>query len=223
MLLVVVNREITFCHGFNKCRLFLIWMKTKIGGRAITKKLNIIPFLRSERRVFSYHKQFEQQFKVHNKHRATSDDDLLSTTDHDGELGSTDDLSATSSLRSQRLLHRQLSSDDPIMVWNPPLQPIGNISFNSALRSFYWTSNIVESNADITVVVKRHRSRRVEFSRLVFVNCMENTSLSSFKACKFVCIMLNRKSARVLFNWFLMVLSNYTVLWTVNVLYRKNI
>lgn len=48
--------------------------------------------------------------------RATSDDDLLSTTDHDGELGSTDDLSATSSLRSQRLLHRQLSSDDPIMV-----------------------------------------------------------------------------------------------------------
>ncbi|CAB3244549.1 unnamed protein product [Arctia plantaginis] len=48
--------------------------------------------------------------------RATSDDDLLSTTDHDGELGSTDDLSAASSLRSQRLLHRQLSSDDPIMV-----------------------------------------------------------------------------------------------------------
>lgn len=48
--------------------------------------------------------------------RATSDDDLLSTTDHDGEFGSTDDLSAGSSLRSQRLLHRQLSSDDPIMV-----------------------------------------------------------------------------------------------------------
>ncbi|XP_037292347.1 unconventional myosin-IXa isoform X2 [Manduca sexta] len=49
--------------------------------------------------------------------RATSDDDLLSTTDHDGELGSTDDLSTgASSLRSQRLLHRQLSSDDPIMV-----------------------------------------------------------------------------------------------------------
>ncbi|VVC86801.1 unnamed protein product [Leptidea sinapis] len=55
--------------------------------------------------------------------RATSDDDLLSTdhdllsTDHDGEFGSTDDLSpAASSLRSQRLLHRQLSSDDPIMV-----------------------------------------------------------------------------------------------------------
>ncbi|XP_050676154.1 unconventional myosin-IXAa-like [Leptidea sinapis] len=48
--------------------------------------------------------------------RATSDDDLLST-DHDGEFGSTDDLSsAASSLRSQRLLHRQLSSDDPIMV-----------------------------------------------------------------------------------------------------------
>uniref|UniRef100_A0A2A4JC52 Unconventional myosin-IXa-like n=1 Tax=Heliothis virescens TaxID=7102 RepID=A0A2A4JC52_HELVI len=49
--------------------------------------------------------------------RATSDDDLLSTTDHDGELGSTDDLSTgASSIRSQRLLHRQLSSDDPIMV-----------------------------------------------------------------------------------------------------------
>ncbi|CAH2230158.1 jg12504 [Pararge aegeria aegeria] len=49
--------------------------------------------------------------------RATSDDDLLSTTDHDGEFGSTDDLSTgASSLRSQRLLHRQLSSDDPIMV-----------------------------------------------------------------------------------------------------------
>ncbi|CAH2982204.1 unnamed protein product [Chilo suppressalis] len=49
--------------------------------------------------------------------RATSDDDLLSTTDHDGEFGSTDDLSAgAASLRSQRLLHRQLSSDDPIMV-----------------------------------------------------------------------------------------------------------
>ncbi|XP_034833459.1 unconventional myosin-IXa-like isoform X2 [Maniola hyperantus] len=48
--------------------------------------------------------------------RATSDDDLLSTTDHDGEFGSTDDLSGASSLRSQRLLHRQLSSDDPIMV-----------------------------------------------------------------------------------------------------------
>nr|XP_032514779.1 unconventional myosin-IXAa-like [Danaus plexippus plexippus] len=41
----------------------------------------------------------------------------LSTTDHDGEFGSTDDLSTgASSLRSQRLLHRQLSSDDPIMV-----------------------------------------------------------------------------------------------------------
>ncbi|KAJ2949671.1 hypothetical protein O0L34_g15597 [Tuta absoluta] len=49
--------------------------------------------------------------------RATSDDDLLSTTDHDGEFGSTDDLSAgAASLRSQRLLQRQLSSDDPIMV-----------------------------------------------------------------------------------------------------------
>ncbi|XP_064073012.1 unconventional myosin-IXa-like isoform X3 [Vanessa tameamea] len=49
--------------------------------------------------------------------RATSDDDLLSTTDHDGEFGSTDDVSTgASSLRSQRLLHRQLSSDDPIMV-----------------------------------------------------------------------------------------------------------
>ncbi|XP_052752364.1 unconventional myosin-IXb-like isoform X3 [Galleria mellonella] len=49
--------------------------------------------------------------------RATSDDDLLSTTDHDGEFGSSDDLSAgAASLRSQRLLHRQLSSDDPIMV-----------------------------------------------------------------------------------------------------------
>ncbi|KAM3965597.1 unconventional myosin-IXb [Aphomia sociella] len=49
--------------------------------------------------------------------RATSDDDLLSTTDHDGEYGSSDDLSAgASSIRSQRLLHRQLSSDDPIMV-----------------------------------------------------------------------------------------------------------
>ncbi|KAL0870499.1 hypothetical protein ABMA27_005480 [Loxostege sticticalis] len=49
--------------------------------------------------------------------RATSDDDLLSTTDHDGEFGSTDDLSAAgASLRSQRLLHRQLSTDDPIMV-----------------------------------------------------------------------------------------------------------
>ncbi|XP_053611265.1 unconventional myosin-IXa-like isoform X4 [Plodia interpunctella] len=48
--------------------------------------------------------------------RATSDDDLLSTTDHDGEFGSSDDLSTAASLRSQRLLHRQLSSDDPIMV-----------------------------------------------------------------------------------------------------------
>ncbi|KAH9632838.1 hypothetical protein HF086_005893 [Spodoptera exigua] len=49
--------------------------------------------------------------------RATSDDEMLSTTDHDGELGSTDDLSTgASSMRSQRLLHRQLSSDDPIMV-----------------------------------------------------------------------------------------------------------
>lgn len=52
--------------------------------------------------------------------RATSDDDLLSTTDHDGELGSSDDLSggAPPSTRAQRqhLLHRQLSSDDPIMV-----------------------------------------------------------------------------------------------------------
>ncbi|XP_073960291.1 unconventional myosin-IXb-like [Choristoneura fumiferana] len=50
--------------------------------------------------------------------RATSDDDLLSATDHDGEFGSTDDLSsgAASLARSQRLLHRQLSSDDPIMV-----------------------------------------------------------------------------------------------------------
>ncbi|XP_026326253.1 unconventional myosin-IXa-like isoform X3 [Hyposmocoma kahamanoa] len=49
--------------------------------------------------------------------RATSDDDLLSTTDHDGEFGSQDDLSAgAASLRSQRLLQRQLSSDDPIMV-----------------------------------------------------------------------------------------------------------
>ncbi|XP_028165219.1 unconventional myosin-IXa-like isoform X2 [Ostrinia furnacalis] len=47
--------------------------------------------------------------------RATSDDDLLSTTDHDGEFGSSDDLSA-GALRSQRLLHRQLSTDDPIMV-----------------------------------------------------------------------------------------------------------
>ncbi|CAK1542108.1 unnamed protein product [Leptosia nina] len=50
-------------------------------------------------------------------YRTTSDDDMLSTTDHDGEFGSTDDISTgASSLRSQRLLHRQLSSDDPIMV-----------------------------------------------------------------------------------------------------------
>ncbi|XP_063382914.1 unconventional myosin-IXAa-like [Cydia fagiglandana] len=47
--------------------------------------------------------------------RATSDDDLLSATEQDGEFGSTDDLSGLSA-RSQRLLHRQLSSDDPIMV-----------------------------------------------------------------------------------------------------------
>ncbi|XP_045484211.1 unconventional myosin-IXAa isoform X1 [Pieris rapae] len=50
-------------------------------------------------------------------YRTTSDDDMLSTTEQDGEFGSTDDLSTgASSLRSQRLLHRQLSSDDPIMV-----------------------------------------------------------------------------------------------------------
>ncbi|XP_013169828.1 PREDICTED: unconventional myosin-IXa-like isoform X4 [Papilio xuthus] len=48
--------------------------------------------------------------------RATSDDDLLSTTDHDGEFGSTDDLSTGSASLRSRLLHRQLSSDDPIMV-----------------------------------------------------------------------------------------------------------
>lgn len=47
--------------------------------------------------------------------RATSDDDLLSTTDPDGEFGSNDDLSAAASMRRANL-HRQLSSDDPIMV-----------------------------------------------------------------------------------------------------------
>ncbi|KPJ17469.1 Protein EFR3-like cmp44E [Papilio machaon] len=47
--------------------------------------------------------------------KATSDDDLLSTTDHDGEFGSTDDLSTGSASLRSRLLHRQLSSDDPIM------------------------------------------------------------------------------------------------------------
>ncbi|GBP31606.1 Unconventional myosin-IXa [Eumeta japonica] len=51
--------------------------------------------------------------------RTTSDDDLLSTTDHDGEFGSSDDLSGNSgghSLKQRTLLQRQLSTDDPIMV-----------------------------------------------------------------------------------------------------------
>lgn len=55
--------------------------------------------------------------------RATSDDDLLST-DLDGECGSLDDLSQTpgkgsatsSGARIHKALHRQMSSDDPIMV-----------------------------------------------------------------------------------------------------------
>ncbi|XP_077291257.1 unconventional myosin-IXa-like isoform X3 [Arctopsyche grandis] len=55
--------------------------------------------------------------------RATSDDDLLST-DLDGESGSLDDLSQTpgkgsatsSGARIHKALHRQMSSDDPIMV-----------------------------------------------------------------------------------------------------------
>lgn len=50
--------------------------------------------------------------------RATSDDDLLST-DLDGECGSLDDLSHTpakGSARHRSNLHRQMSSDDPIMV-----------------------------------------------------------------------------------------------------------
>lgn len=70
-------------------------------------------------RIYHY-RRYERrplQPTLFDQSRATSDDDLLSTTDHDGEFGSTDDLSTgASSLRSQRLLHRQLSSDDPIMV-----------------------------------------------------------------------------------------------------------
>ncbi|CAG4965641.1 unnamed protein product [Parnassius apollo] len=68
-------------------------------------------------RSYSMSIDFQVVFHYTYRIRATSDDDLLSTTDHDGEFGSTDDLSTGSaSLRSQRLLHRQLSSDDPIMV-----------------------------------------------------------------------------------------------------------
>ncbi|XP_075979889.1 unconventional myosin-IXa-like isoform X4 [Anticarsia gemmatalis] len=77
---------------------------------------------RSEEQILSQHiHEIEKEKRLLTNQlptliRATSDDDLLSTTDHDGELGSTDDLSGAGSLRSQRLLHRQLSSDDPIMV-----------------------------------------------------------------------------------------------------------
>ncbi|XP_072938227.1 unconventional myosin-IXa-like [Epargyreus clarus] len=78
---------------------------------------------RTEERILEGHiHEIEKEKAILTSHlptliRATSDDDLLSTTDHDGEFGSTDDLSTgAASLRSQRLLHRQLSSDDPIMV-----------------------------------------------------------------------------------------------------------
>lgn len=82
---------------------------------------SVVP--RPEEQLLSQHIHEIEKEKLHLTNqlptliRATSDDDLLSTTDHDGELGSTDDLSAAAgSMRSQRLLQRQLSSDDPIMV-----------------------------------------------------------------------------------------------------------